>query len=195
MSISAGAVALTLSGMPLAHLSPTGLGPWCDGMARLFLQPTDLLLVIGLVLLAAQSGRACAERLPLVLPVAWLLGGATGLFLLSTELLMDLPCMAAVTAIGGLVALGVRLRAVAVLVLGTGLAIAFGMVAGSALTGHDGALPALLGEGVAIAVLTTLLLPLRPPHPHWLAIGLRVGGSWIAASGLLMLGWMVRHPQ
>jgi hypothetical protein len=53
-----------------------------------------------------------------------------------------------------------------------------------------------VGEAVAIAVLTTLLLlPLAPPHPRWLAMGLRVGGSWIAASGLLMLGWLVLHPQ
>lgn len=49
---------------------------------------------------------------------------------------------------------------------------------------------------MAIAVLITLLLlPLEPPHPRWLAIGLRVGGSWITASSLLMLGWLVRHPQ
>ena len=39
------------------------------------------------------------------------------------------------------------------------------------------------------------MLPLEPPHPRWLAIGLRVGGSWITASSLLMLGWLVRHPQ
>jgi hydrogenase/urease accessory protein HupE len=115
---------------------------------------------------------------------------------LSSELLLALPCMAAVTAIGFLVALEVRLRPLTFLVLSTVLAIAFGIVAGSALAGHQGALPALVGEAVAIAVLTTLLLlPLAPPHPRWLAMGLRVGGSWIAASGLLMLGWLVLHPQ
>jgi len=184
-----------LLALPLAHLMPTGLGPWGDGMARLVLQPTDLLLLIALVLLAAQGGRACADRLPLLFPVAWLLGGVAGLSL-GTELLLALPCMVAITAIGFLVALEVRLRPLTFLVLSTGLAIAFGIVAGSALAGHQGALPALLGEAVAIAVLATLLLlPLAPPHPRWLAMGLRVGGSWIAASGLLMLGWLVRHPQ
>jgi hypothetical protein len=49
---------------------------------------------------------------------------------------------------------------------------------------------------VAIAVLTALLLLLlAPPQPRWRAIGLRVGGSWITAAGLLMLAWMARHPQ
>jgi flagellar hook-associated protein 1 FlgK len=30
---------------------------------------------------------------------------------------------------------------------------------------------------------------------RWLAIGLRVAGSWIAAAGLMMLAWLARHPQ
>ncbi|MCT0224904.1 hypothetical protein [Synechococcus sp. CS-1328] len=143
----------------LAHLVPTGLGPWGDGIARLLLDPTDLLLIVCLVLLA-------------------------------------FPCMAVITLIGCLTALGVRLGRLVVLVLSTSLTIAFAMVVGSTLAGHQGALPALLGEVVAIAVLVSLLLlPLAPPQPRWLAIGLRVGGSWIAAAGLLMLGWLWRHPQ
>ncbi|MCP9895268.1 phosphoglycerate kinase [Vulcanococcus limneticus Candia 3F8] len=181
--------------LPLAHLTATGLGPWGDGMARLFLEPSDLLLVLSLGLLAAQSGRPGLDRLPLLLPVAWLAGGLIGLCLPS-ELLLALPSVALVGAIGLLVALGVRLRPLVLLSLATALALVFSLVAGSALAGHPGAPAALLGEAVAIAVLITLLLlPLEPPHPRWLAIGLRVGGSWITASSLLMLGWLVRHPQ
>jgi hypothetical protein len=72
----------------------------------------------------------------------------------------------------------------------------FALVAGSALAGHPGALAALLGETVAMAVVSTLLCQsLAPPHPRWRALGLRVGGSWITAAALLMLGWLVRHPQ
>jgi hypothetical protein len=48
----------------LAHLTPTGYGPWGDGMARLFLQPTELLLVIALVLLAVQSGGPIRSSAP-----------------------------------------------------------------------------------------------------------------------------------
>lgn len=32
--------------LPLAHLVPTGLGTWGEGMARLFLEPTELLLAL-----------------------------------------------------------------------------------------------------------------------------------------------------
>ncbi len=179
----------------LAHLTPTGFGPWTDGMARLFLEPTELLLVIALVLLAAQSGRPCTNRLPLLLPLAWLLGGLIGLHL-SEELLQSLACTAVVAATGLLVALGVRLRAQVLLPSVVLLASGFGLVAGSALEGHPGALAALLGETVAIAALTTLLGQLlAPPHPRWRAIAIRVGGSWITAASMLMVGWLVRHPR
>lgn len=164
-------------------------------MARLFVEPTDLLLVLSLGLLTAQSGRPCLDRLPLLLPLAWLVGGLIGLRLPS-ELLLALPSVVLVGAIGLLVALGVRLRPLVLLSMATALTLLFSLVAGSALAGHPGAPAALLGEAVAIAVLTTLLLlPLEPPHPRWLAIALRVGGSWITAASLLMLGWLVRHPQ
>jgi hypothetical protein len=182
-------------GLPLAHLLPTGLGPWGDGMALLVLQPSQLLLVLGLVLLAAQGGAACCDRLPLLLPGAWLLGGLVGLSM-EAELLQALACTALVTAIGLLTALGVRLGARAFLLLGAGTAMPVALVAGSAMAGHQGALAALLGQVVAIAVLAAVLLqPLAPPQPRWLAIGLRVAGSWIAAAGLMMLAWLARHPQ
>jgi hydrogenase/urease accessory protein HupE len=179
----------------LAHLTPTGFGPWTAGMARLFLEPTELLLVIALVLLAAQSGRSCTHRLPFVLPFAWLPGGLIGLHL-SAQLLQSVACTAVVAVTGLLVALGVRLRALVLLPSVVLLASGFGLVAGSALAGHPGALAALLGETVAIAALTSLLGQLlAPPHPRWRAIAIQVGGSWITAASLLMVGWLVRHPR
>jgi hypothetical protein len=60
--------------LPLAHLAPTGLGPRGAGMAQLVLEPTDLLLVIGLVLLGVQARQPCWDRLPLLQPLAWSLG-------------------------------------------------------------------------------------------------------------------------
>jgi hypothetical protein len=181
--------------LPLAHLTPTGLGPWGDGMARLFLEPTELLLVIALVLLGVQAGRPWSDRMPVLLPLTWLPGGLIGLALPS-QLLLALPCTALVAVVGLLVALKVRLRPLVLLPLAAVLSGLFALVAGSALAGHPGALAALVGETVSIAVLSTLLsLPLASPHRRWLAIGVRVAGSWITAASLLMLGWLIRHPQ
>jgi hydrogenase/urease accessory protein HupE len=53
---------------------------------------------------------------------------------------------------------------------------------------------ALVGLAATLFVLTALVsafvVQIRQP---WARIGVRVLGSWIAASGLLMLGWMM-HP-
>jgi hydrogenase/urease accessory protein HupE len=55
---------------------------------------------------------------------------------------------------------------------------------------------ALVGGVVAVATLTAMLtLALSPPHPAWLRIGLRVAGSWIAASGLLVVGWLSKFSS
>ena len=193
---TAAALWSALGSLPLAHLVPTGLGPWGDGMARLMLQPLDLQLLVALVLLAVQNGRSWSDRLALVLPLSWLVGGLGGL-LVGRELHLALLCAALVTAVGVLAALGPALRLGKRFLRGgtAALSLLFGLVAGSSLAGHGGALQALLGEAVAIAVVTALLLmALDPPHPRWLALGLRVVGSWIAASGLLMLGWLSRQP-
>ena len=187
---------LAAEGLPLAHLVPTGLGAWGDGMARLVLQPLDLLLLVALVLLAVQNGRSWMDRLALMLPLSWLLGGLAGLGA-GRELPLALSCAALVTAVGLLVTLGPVLQLNVRFLRGGAAALPglFGLLAGSNLAGHGGALQALLGEAVGIAVVTALLLmALDPPHPRWLALGLRVVGSWIAASGLLMLGWLSRHP-
>jgi urease accessory protein len=42
---------------------------------------------------------------------------------------------------------------------------------------------------VLVALFAAFVAPLRAP---WARIAVRVGGSWIAASGLLMFGWAVR---
>ena len=44
----------------------------------------------------------------------------------------------------------------------------------------------LFGADHLLFVLGLLL------QAHWALIAVRVGGSWIAASGLLMLGWSMR---
>ena len=61
-------------------------------MARLVLQPLDLLLLVALVL-----------------PLSWLMGGLGGL-LVGWELPLALPCAALVAAVGVLVTLGKALR-------------------------------------------------------------------------------------
>jgi hypothetical protein len=55
--------------------------------------------------------------------------------------------------------------------------------------------PGLAGIVCAVFVLvalgTALVVVLRAP---WARIAVRVAGSWIAAAGLLLLGWSLRAP-
>ena len=52
---------------------------------------------------------------------------------------------------------------------------------------------AAVGLAAAIFVLVVLVAALVVQlRAHWARVAVRVGGSWIAASGLLMLGWSMR---
>jgi urease accessory protein len=43
---------------------------------------------------------------------------------------------------------------------------------------------------VLAVLVTALVVTLRA---HWARIAVRIGGSWIGASGVLMLGWSKRY--
>jgi urease accessory protein len=174
-----------------AHMPTSGLGPVYDGVFHLLLSPEDLIPLIGLALLCGQRGAPFARRALWVVPLAWFAGGLTGMFAPSTH-------GAALSGVsflllGGLVALNAQVP----LALLTTLAALFGLFHGY-LNGvglnrfADGAY-VLLGLAavvcVVVAVFASLVIPLRRP---WTRIAVRVAGSWIAASGLLLLGWALR---
>ena len=177
-----------------AHMPTSGLGPVYDGVFHLLLSPEDLMPLIGLALLCGQRGAPFARRALWVVPLAWLAGGLTGMFAPSTH-------GAALSGVsflllGGLVALNAQVP----LALLTTLAALFGLFHGY-LNGvglnrfADGAY-VLLGLAAAVcvvvAVFASLVIPLRRP---WTRIAVRVAGSWIAASGLLLLGWALRGAR
>ena len=45
---------------------------------------------------------------------------------------------------------------------------------------------------IVVALFSSFVIPLRR---QWALIVVRVAGSWIAASGLLLLGWTLRNPK
>jgi urease accessory protein len=175
-----------------AHLMTTGFGPFYDGLTHVFVTPEDLLQVIAVALLAGLGGAPSSRLALLALPTAWLAGNVGGA--------LGLPCTtpfattaAATILVGGLVAADVPLPPAAV----AGIAAAVGLV-GGARNGIEVATAAaspLVGVGAACAlfVLVSLLggqvSSVRAP---WGRVVVRVGGSWIAAIGLLMLGWSFR---
>jgi len=174
-----------------AHLNTTGLGPVYDGLVHFLISPEDFIPVLALALFAGLRGVSYSRRTLFMLPAAWLAGGLIGLALTSNR--GTLITALSFLLLGGLVAADVKLS----LQVTTGLAVLLGFVHGY-LNGAAMGQPvvgsiALLGLVSAVfalvALATAFVVRLQRP---WTRIAVRVAGSWIAASGLLMLGWAMR---
>ena len=173
-----------------AHLVTTGMGPVYDGIGHLLLTPEDLVPVLALALFAGLRGAAQGRCAMFLLPVAWLTGGLIGLRV-PAAVPFPVPALSFLV-LGVLVAADLRLSAGGVAVLAVVLGLVHGVLNGAALRQGAGGL-GLLGIMAALFVLVTLVSALvvsleRP----WSRIAVRVAGSWVAASGLLLLGWSFR---
>lgn len=174
-----------------AHLVSTGLGPVYDGLSHFALTPEDLLPVLGLALLAGLRGAGHGRRALFVLPAAWLLGGVLGLA--GHGGVSPVMTAASFVILGGLVAADAKLPLAGTTVLAALLGLAHGYSNGAALAQPGPALSGLVGVIVAaftfVALATSFVVPLRAA---WARVIVRVAGSWIAAIGLLLLGWGFR---
>lgn len=173
-----------------AHLVTTGMGPVYDGIGHLLLTPEDLVPVLALALYAGLRGAATGRRTMFLAPCAWFVGGLAGSAVQNT---ISFPApVFSFLILGGLVAADLCLPTAAV----TGLAIALGLVHGFmngvALREGAGAI-GLIGSIAMLFVLITLASALVVSlGKTWVRIAVRVAGSWIAATGLLMFGWMMQ---
>jgi hypothetical protein len=189
------ALACALPGVASAHLSASGMGPIYDGVVHFGLSPEDSLPVAALGLYAGLRGPAASRLQLAVLPLAWIVGGALAM----AGLGLPAVALSAATAVlflgvGGLLAANVELapRWIAI------AAAALGLVRGLAdLAGVEASLPhagALLGMAACVfalfAVAASVTLPLKR---LWMIVAVRVSGSWLAATGLLLAGWIWRY--
>ena len=174
-----------------AHLNSTGMGPFYDGLMHFLMSPEDIIPVLALALLAGLRGADFGRRALLVLPSAWLLGSLFGLAAAAKG-------NALVSAIwfvllGGLLAANAKLSLRLTTVLAALLGLYHGYLNGTGMAQSASAVVVLLGLVSAIFILVALaaafVVQLRV---QWARIAVRVAGSWIAASGFLMLGWAVR---
>ncbi|MFO0965103.1 MAG: HupE/UreJ family protein [Gemmataceae bacterium] len=175
-----------------AHLVNSGFGPFYDGVAHLFVTPEDLLVVVALALVAGLRGRPFGRAVLWVLPLAWLAGILAGRVAAFPAALPWLSAALLVT-LGGLVAADRKspLAVIAGAALLCGLAQ--GAFNGAALAGVGAGALAALGIGGAVFVVVALIAgQVSTLGEAWGRIAVRVAGSWIAAIGLLMLGWAMR---
>ena len=195
LNLSWRAVAVTMAVAPSAqaHLMNTGFGPFYDGLTHLFVSPEDLLPVIALALLAGLRGPRFGRSVLFVLPVAWLVGSTTGAWIAPQ---LSLPRLEIILTIGlgALLAADCPLPLAFVAALAILLGLLRGILNGSELakTGSSGQMVAV-GVAVGLFVSVSLLAgQAASVRVRWARVALRVAGSWIAAIGLLMLGWATR---
>jgi urease accessory protein len=175
-----------------AHLNSTGMGPFYDGLMHFLMSPEDIAPVLALALWAGLRGATYGRWALFTLPTAWLLGGFVGISAMSSK---PHPFLAACwfLLLGGLLAVDAKLSLRVTTALAALLGIYHGYSNGVGMGQFDTAAVALLGLAFAVFVLIALsaafVVRLRVP---WARIAVRVAGSWIAASGFLMLGWAIR---
>jgi len=185
-------VATALAALPCdAHLISTGLGPVYDGVTHLAMTPEDLIPALALALFAGLRGKDHARRVIFALPLAWLVGGLAG-----TLAMVSVPASLAWLPLllsGAMVAADVRLPLWATTAITVLLGASLGYANGAAMAQAGPGLRAILGIAATAFVAVTLVSALVAAwQSGWVRIAWRVAGSWIAAGGLLLLGWSLR---
>jgi hydrogenase/urease accessory protein HupE len=188
----AAAIVVLLPKLSHAHLVNTGLGPFYDGVSHFALTPEDFLVALALALLAGQRGAQAGRLALFALPAAWLAGGLAGLAFPTAPAATVLSTLSFL-ALGALVAAEARLRPVWM----TGLAIVVGALHGylngsamsQARLGSLGLLGIVVTLFATVALAAAMVVAIHNPQAR---IAVRVAGSWIAAIGLLQLGWALR---
>lgn len=175
-----------------AHLVTTGLGPFYDGALHLLLSPSDLLGLVAAVALAGLQGAKAGRITLITLTTTWFMAGLIGLNL---PIGLDFPWLSicSIVILGMLVAVNPKLPSAAVATLAGLFGALHGLLNGSALAAIDAGLLALVGGALTVLTLGLLCSAwIVSLQANWTRIAVRVAGSWIAAVGILMLGWHIR---
>ena len=171
-----------------AHLITTGLGPIYDGIGHFALTPEDLMPALALAVFAGLRGPDHARRTIVLLPLAWLAAGAAGV--VAGAPMPGALAWLPILLLGALVAADARLPLAATSALALALGAFLGYANGSAMAQAGAGLRGVAGIALAVFVVVTLAAAaVTAWRAGWARIAWRVAGSWIAASGLLLLGW------
>jgi urease accessory protein len=194
MAAIAGALILLIAypSTAAAHLVTTGLGPFYDGALHLLLSPEDLLGLVAAIALAGLQGAKAGRIAVIALAAAWFI---FSLVSLNLAVGFDFPWLSifSIIILGALVAVNPTLPPTVVALFAGLYGALHGLLNGSALAAMDSGLLSIVGVSVTVLIIgllcSALIVSLKAA---WTRIAIRVAGSWIAAVGMLMLGWMVR---
>jgi urease accessory protein len=188
--VISGIALLLLPSKASAHLVTTGLGPVYDGIGHLVMTPEDLIPALAIALFAGLRGAALGRRALFFLPLAWFAGGILGVLLGGIPAL-PIPAVSFVI-VGVLVAADLKLSNMWFTALVIAVGSVHGVLNGVALkegAGILGLTGIMVTIFVVVAIVSAFIVSLKQP---WSRIVVRVAGSWVAAIGMLMFGWLFR---
>ncbi len=184
-----------VAGTANAHIVGARLGDFYAGALHPLTDLQDVLLWIGVGLLAGLIGADRGRWLVAVVPA----GLVAGLSLAVATGLTAIPAVASaavMVVIGLMIAAGLRLGTLSLALLAGGLAMLRGADNAAGLAADTDRL--LFAAGLAtmgyVAITLTMALTVvflrgdANPAPAWRRIAVRVCGSWIAAIGLMVGG-------
>ena len=168
------------------------MGPIYDGQLHFLMSPEDLVPVLALALLAGLRGPTYGRSTLFVLPAAWFFGGLIGL-VASASAGSGVVSAVWFLLLGGLLAADAKLSLRVATAIAALLGLYHGYFNGAGLGLNFTSAAVLLGLTFSVFVLIALaaafVVQLRA---SWTKIAVRVAGSWIFASGLLLMGWVMR---
>ncbi len=171
----------------LAHSPIEGIDSFYNGLLHPLFVPAHLLLLIALGLFIGQRGSEKNQVAIVVFLGAILFGLAVAWFDVALQLELSLLVVAAV--VGVMIASNLAMATIWCTFIAAVVGLFLGMdSAQESLTGKE-KLGSLFGSGVGIYLL--FLYPMAFADyfnkRHWQQIGIRIIGSWVAASALLVL--------
>lgn len=186
---------LSLPEAALAHSPIKGINNFYNGMLHPLFVPAHLMLILTLGLLYGQQGLKEMQK-----PVAFfLLTTALGLIAagFSTGVNLEVALLVCAASIGLLIAISPELSLFWFVTIGVSAGFLIGLdSAQDSLAGKEKML-SLFGSGVAVYFLLIYITAFvdRFQSRSWQKIGVRIVGSWVAASALLVLSLSLSQTQ
>jgi urease accessory protein len=173
---------------PDSALTPIeGLGGFCSGLLHPVLMPTHGLALVGLGLLIGQQ-PAGKRLLPLILFALALAAGLLALALAVGETAAGDVLLMAGAINGALVAAAFRLPILVLGPLAVVMGTAIGLDSPPDVVSIEEAIVMLIGTGLGASIALALVVEGAARMARdWQQIGVRVLGSWTAASALLAI--------
>ncbi|MDJ0834178.1 MAG: HupE/UreJ family protein [Gammaproteobacteria bacterium] len=171
----------------LAHSPIQGIGNFYNGLLHPVLVPAHLLLLLAVGLFLGQQGPKRVELALGAFAAATVVGLVVAWF--ANDLGLETLVLALSATVGLLVAMSPHIALTWCVIIALLAGLMLGIDSAQAeLSGQD-KLASLFGSGVAIYFLALYPLAMADyfNQKAWQKIGIRIVGSWVAASSLLVL--------